>query len=230
MEETINRLSEALLSNKEGSRSNANDPNGRFSNNGDDSKEHTEARRQMFLFKLAKLEFPNGSTHNFINDKVADMLRLPVVLTEPFIVKVANGKPLKCQGRFEHVYALLQAPLWDEIKAEVVGHPYMDKIGKMATERPGVPYTWRNGMEKLSWNLNPSWIHVGLREVHVFFKENLVKWKHLPLDDATLEDIKELRDQFLNVNLEDKVPVDDGGIDMPRRSQRIPKKNPRFLT
>ena len=35
-----------------------------------------------------------------------------------------------------------QAPLWDEIKAEAIKHPYMDKIGKLATDSPGAPYTW----------------------------------------------------------------------------------------
>ena len=31
-----------------------------------------------------------------------------MVPTEPFNVKVANGDPLKCQGRFENVSVLLQ--------------------------------------------------------------------------------------------------------------------------
>ena len=55
MQETSNRLSKALLSNKEVYSSNANDRNGRFCNNKDDSKEHTERGRPMFSFKLAKL-------------------------------------------------------------------------------------------------------------------------------------------------------------------------------
>lgn len=54
----------------------------------------------------------SGSTHNFINEKVAKMLQLPVVLTRPFNVKVANGALLKCQGRFENVQVLLQGSLF----------------------------------------------------------------------------------------------------------------------
>ena len=50
----------------------------------------------------------SGSTHNFISEKVANLLQLPVVPTEPFNVKVANGGPLRCQGRFEDVRVLLQ--------------------------------------------------------------------------------------------------------------------------
>ena len=37
-----------------------------------------------------------GSTHNFINERIAELLQLPVVPTEPFNVKVANSDPLKC--------------------------------------------------------------------------------------------------------------------------------------
>ncbi|TXG66561.1 hypothetical protein EZV62_007836 [Acer yangbiense] len=62
--------------------------------------------------------------------------------------------------------------------------------------------------------LDTRWVKRGLH----FVEESLVKWKRLSLDDATWEDTKELRDRFLNVNLEDKVPVDGGGIDKPRRS------------
>ena len=50
----------------------------------------------------------SGSTHNFISDKVAALLHLPVVPTAPFHVRVANSQPLKCQGRFDNIHILLQ--------------------------------------------------------------------------------------------------------------------------
>ena len=50
----------------------------------------------------------SGSTHNFISEKIANLLQLPMVPTKPFNVKVANDGPLKCQGRFENVQVLLQ--------------------------------------------------------------------------------------------------------------------------
>ncbi|KAA8539773.1 hypothetical protein F0562_026465 [Nyssa sinensis] len=208
MEETIHKLSEAFLSNREGSNTSTNDRQGRFKNTSDPYREQTDGSRQVFSSKLAKLEFlrysgddptewfnrveqffeyqgttavervslasfhlegeanqwwdssananvdtdeevedavtnnqdqpeisfyaltgwtasktmritakighhevvvliDNGSTHNFISEKIADKLHLPVIPTEPFTVKVANGRPLMCKGRFEHVPVIL---------------------------------------------------------------------------------------------------------------------------
>ena len=90
--------------------------------------------------------------------------------------------------------------------------PLTDDEGEIVLEPEGI--------------LDTRWVKKGSR----IFEESLVKWKRLPLDDATWEDTKMLRDRFINVNLEDKVPVQDRGIDEPRRSQRVPKKNPRFIT
>lgn len=50
----------------------------------------------------------SGSTHNFISKHMATMLKLPVIPTKSYNVKVANGEPLKCQGRFENVPVDLQ--------------------------------------------------------------------------------------------------------------------------
>ena len=50
----------------------------------------------------------SGSTHNFLSDKVARTLRLPVVPTKFFTVHVANRERLLCQGRFEKVLIDLQ--------------------------------------------------------------------------------------------------------------------------
>jgi hypothetical protein len=62
------------------------------------------------LYKVVVL-IDSGSTHSFISERVANMLQLPVVPTESFNVKVANGGPLKCQGRFENVHIALQGIL-----------------------------------------------------------------------------------------------------------------------
>jgi hypothetical protein len=47
------------------------------------------------------------STFNFISEQIANWLQLLVILTKPFNVKVANGNPSKCQGRFENIHVLL---------------------------------------------------------------------------------------------------------------------------
>ena len=38
----------------------------------------------------------SGSTHNFISERLANALRIPVVPTASFTVRVANGEKLKC--------------------------------------------------------------------------------------------------------------------------------------
>ena len=50
----------------------------------------------------------SGSTHNFLNAKMVEILQLSVILMAPFVIQVANGSSLKCQERFEHVRVILQ--------------------------------------------------------------------------------------------------------------------------
>jgi hypothetical protein len=76
---------------------------------------------------------------------------------------------------------------------------------------------------QLSWNLKQSrtrWVTKGSR----FVEESLVKCKQLPVDDATWENTQDLHDKFINMDLEDKVPVKERGIDNPRRSLRVQEK------
>ncbi|KAA8537164.1 hypothetical protein F0562_029610 [Nyssa sinensis] len=61
-----------------------------------------------------------------------------------------------------------------------------------------------------------------------FIEESLVQWKRLPQEDATWENTQELRNRFINLNLEDKVPLKEQGNDKPKRSTRVPIKNPRY--
>ena len=41
--------------------------------------------------------------------------------------------------------------------------------------------------------------------------------------------MQELRDRFIDLDLKDKVPVKEGGIDKPRRSQCVTIRNPRYM-
>lgn len=61
-----------------------------------------------------------------------------------------------------------------------------------------------------------------------FVEEILVKWKRLPVEDATWENAQELRNKFINMNREDKVRVNEGGNDKPRRSNKVSIRNPRY--
>jgi hypothetical protein len=56
---------------------------------------HVDAK--VGLFEIVVL-IDSGSTHNFMSTRMADLLRLPVVPTEAFTVRVANGARLQCQG------------------------------------------------------------------------------------------------------------------------------------
>ena len=73
--------------------------------------------------------------------------------------------------------------------------------------------------------LDYHWIKQGTQLV----EEGLVRWKHLPAKEATWEPTNTLQEMFPNLDLEDKGPLDGGGIDRPRRSVRSYKPNPKYL-
>ncbi|KAJ0053781.1 hypothetical protein Pint_00560 [Pistacia integerrima] len=50
----------------------------------------------------------SGSTHNFISDRVAEMLHLPMKPTESFTVRIANGERLSFKGKYEKLLVDLQ--------------------------------------------------------------------------------------------------------------------------
>ncbi|RWR94810.1 hypothetical protein CKAN_02412200 [Cinnamomum micranthum f. kanehirae] len=79
----------------------------------------------------------------------------------------------------------------------------------------------------LLWNLRQFWTLDWSKKSSNFVEEILVKWKRLPVEDATWENAQELRDKFINMNLEDKVPLNEGGNDKLRRSNRVSLRNPR---
>jgi len=82
----------------------------------------------------------SGSTYNFISERIANWLQLPVIPTKPFNVKVENGNPLKCQGRFENIQVLLQGiPFFLTLYALplcgldlVLGVQWLEQLGTMA--------------------------------------------------------------------------------------------------
>jgi len=61
-----------------------------------------------------------------------------------------------------------------------------------------------------------------------YITEALVQWSSLPLENATWEEVDILRQQFPNLDLEDKDRVQEGAIDR-NREKRSRKPNPRYL-
>lgn len=45
-----------------------------------------------------------------------------------------------------HALFLPHSTLWDQIRATMTSHPYMLKVSRLATEKPGEPYLWKNGL------------------------------------------------------------------------------------
>jgi hypothetical protein len=101
----------------------------------------------------------SGSTHNCIGEKVANMLQLPVVPTESFNVRVTNGGPLKCQGRFENVHITLQGiPFVLTLYALplvgldlVEGVHWLEQLGTVVCnwKQLTLEFQWRNETHKL---------------------------------------------------------------------------------
>ncbi|KAA8525489.1 hypothetical protein F0562_007344 [Nyssa sinensis] len=73
--------------------------------------------------------------------------------------------------------------------------------------------------------LDSRWVKKGSK----FIEESLVKWRRLPVKEATWENIAALRDKFQAMDLEDKDLVNEGSIDRPRRSGRTVRKNPKYM-
>ncbi|KAL6334625.1 hypothetical protein AAG906_019480 [Vitis piasezkii] len=73
--------------------------------------------------------------------------------------------------------------------------------------------------------LDTRWVKKGSS----FVEESLVQWKKLPKEDATWENTQELRNKYINFNLEDKVRLKEWGNDKPRHSQRVPIRNPWYV-
>jgi hypothetical protein len=98
----------------------------------------------------------SGSTHNFISERTANLLRLPVVPTETFTVQVANGESFKCRERFEEVSVDLQGIVFSLTLYSlpltgldvVLGIQWLEFLGS-------VVYDWKRMTMEFLWENQP---------------------------------------------------------------------------
>ena len=146
----------------------------------------------------------------------------------------------KLASRFYGPYQILEkiGPVAYKLQlpAEARVHPvfhvsllkrYQDNGGLVETQPAEIPPFTDDGVVLLEPQaiLDYRWIKQGTQLV----EEGLVRWKHLPAEEATWEPTNTLQEMFPNLDLEDKGPLDGGGIDRPRRSVRSYKPNPKYL-
>jgi len=101
----------------------------------------------------------NGSTHNFISERLANALRIPVVPTASFTVRVANGEKLKCQGRFEEVGVDLQGTHFSLTLYSlpltgldlVLGIQWLEMLGSVVCnwKQLTMEFQWKNQLRQL---------------------------------------------------------------------------------
>jgi len=101
----------------------------------------------------------SGSTHNFISERLANALRIPVVPTTSFTVRVANGEKLKCQGRFEAVRVDLQGTHFSLTLYSlpltgldlVLGIQWLEMLGSVVCnwKQLTMEFQWKNQLRRL---------------------------------------------------------------------------------
>ncbi|KAF2310370.1 hypothetical protein GH714_008090 [Hevea brasiliensis] len=64
--------------------------------------------RKYFNLRFHSMHSQDGQLKRLYNNRMANVLHLPATMIKPFDVKVANGKPLTCKGKFDNVNILIQ--------------------------------------------------------------------------------------------------------------------------
>jgi len=130
---------------------------------------------------------------------------------EEKVGKVAYKLQLPAGARLHPVFhvSLLKRQV-GESNTSSIDLPPINDDGEIVMEREAI--------------LDTRWVRKGSS----FVEESLLQWKKLPKEDATWESTQERRDKYINLNIEDKVLLKDGSNDKPRRSNRVPIKNPRY--
>lgn len=195
---------------------------------------------------LARLKKNLESARNRMK-QLADKKRREVIFQEGDLVylrlhpyrqqTVSSRKHQKLSSRFYGPYAVekrigevaykLKLPVGARIHPTFHVSLLRKHIGNNAQVHPELPPLTDDGEVVLEPEaiLETRWIKRG----KTFAEEQLVKWKRLPLEEATWESAEWIKFQFPTVDLEDKDPLQGGGIDKIRRSDRVLKPNPKYL-
>lgn len=101
----------------------------------------------------------SGSTHNFINTRLANTLQLPVQPTAAFSVKVANGEKVTCQGRHGKVPVIIQGVPFKLTLYSlpitgldvVLGIQWLEKLGSVVCNWKSLTmdFNWNNEKQRL---------------------------------------------------------------------------------
>ena len=180
-------------------------------------KQHVDSKRRDIEYNVGDMVFlklhpyRQQSVFKRAYQKLASRFYGPYQIEEK-IGKVAYKLKLPEGSRIHPVFhvSLLKKKLGDTIAPSLELPPTADD-GDVIMEPEAI--------------LDTRWVKKGSK----FIEESLVKWKRLPLEEATWENSQDVHDRFLAVNLADKVPVKEGGIDKPIRSQRMPVRNPKYF-
>jgi hypothetical protein len=98
----------------------------------------------------------SGSTHNFVDQKIAHSLQLAVKPVEEFVVKVANGERLRCRERYENVLITIQGFQFSTTLYSLPLHGLDAVLGIQWLENLGpVLCDWKKMTMNFQWNDQP---------------------------------------------------------------------------
>lgn len=117
----------------------------------------------------------NGSSHNFLNQRIARKLNIQATKVEPFNVKVANGEKLHCDTLYKAVPIRIQGVT---IRADlyviplggldvVLGIQWLEELGEVVTDYKAgtMRFQWGDGLVTLKSSTDDQLREVGLQSI-----------------------------------------------------------------
>ncbi|KAA8546792.1 hypothetical protein F0562_003221 [Nyssa sinensis] len=140
LEETINKLSEALLSTKEPSNNNNNWREGSSCSYREENDEGRQINASLKYLMEQRIGTPDQQNW------VAKLLGYNYeILYRPGRENPAADALSRVSGSPINALFVPHVELWEDIKSTAKAHPYMDHLCQLAHHNPGKPYSWRTG-------------------------------------------------------------------------------------